>query len=153
MDLVVAMAPCVDEVTMTKTYELIKPYLEVRIMDHIWIIYFLLSYPVEVTLPVNFTGRHPTQYTLLMVCLCVCVCVCVWFQTKEAGMQKKAYRVLEELCGGERPECQSFIMANMETLKQVLLDTLKNASSPAKRVRPPPPPPSTQAWSSRKVYI
>ncbi|KAG7253582.1 hypothetical protein CRUP_017238, partial [Coryphaenoides rupestris] len=34
----------------------------------------------------------------------------------------------------ERPECQAFITANMETLKQVLLDTLKNASSPAKRV-------------------
>ncbi|CAL8284031.1 unnamed protein product [Arctogadus glacialis] len=83
MDLVVAMAPCVDEGTMTKTYELIKPYLE----------------------------------------------------TKEAGMQKKAYRVLEELCGGERTECQAFITANMETLKQVLLDTLKNASSPAKRPR------------------
>uniref|UniRef100_A0A8C5B503 Ribosomal RNA processing 12 homolog n=1 Tax=Gadus morhua TaxID=8049 RepID=A0A8C5B503_GADMO len=83
MDLVVAMAPCVDEGNMTKTYELIKPYLE----------------------------------------------------TKEAGMQKKAYRVLEELCGGERPECQAFITANMETLKQVLLDTLKNASSPAKRPR------------------
>lgn len=30
MDLVVAMAPFVDEVTMTKTFELIKPYLEVR---------------------------------------------------------------------------------------------------------------------------
>lgn len=30
MDLVVAMAPCVDEVTMTKTFELIRPHLEVR---------------------------------------------------------------------------------------------------------------------------
>lgn len=30
MDLVVAMAPSVDEVTMTKTFELIRPYLEVR---------------------------------------------------------------------------------------------------------------------------
>ena len=29
MDLVVAMAPFVDEATMTKTFELIKPYLEV----------------------------------------------------------------------------------------------------------------------------
>lgn len=29
MDLVVAMAPFVDEVTMTKTFELIRPYLEV----------------------------------------------------------------------------------------------------------------------------
>ncbi|XP_029305253.1 RRP12-like protein [Cottoperca gobio] len=83
MDLVVAMAPAVDEVTMTKTFELIKPYLEV----------------------------------------------------KEPGMQKKAYRVLEEMCGGEREECRSFVVANLETLKAVLLDTLKKASSPAKRPR------------------
>ncbi|XP_071769461.2 RRP12-like protein [Centroberyx gerrardi] len=83
MDLVVAMAPCVDEVTMTKTFELMKPYLE----------------------------------------------------TKEPGMQKKAYRVLEEMCGGERAECRSFVVANLETLKHVLLETLKNASSPAKRPR------------------
>jgi len=39
MDLVVAMAPCVDDVTMSKTYELIKPYLEVRTVDH----HYLLS--------------------------------------------------------------------------------------------------------------
>lgn len=30
MDLVVVMAPAVDEATMTKTFELIRPYLEVR---------------------------------------------------------------------------------------------------------------------------
>uniref|UniRef100_A0AAQ4RJZ8 Ribosomal RNA processing 12 homolog n=1 Tax=Gasterosteus aculeatus aculeatus TaxID=481459 RepID=A0AAQ4RJZ8_GASAC len=83
MDLVIAMAPSVDEVTMTKTFELIKPYLE----------------------------------------------------TKEPAMQKKAYRVLEELCGGESDECRSFVVTNLETLKVVLLDTLKNASSPAKRPR------------------
>ncbi|XP_039857022.1 RRP12-like protein [Simochromis diagramma] len=83
MDLVVAMAPCVDEVTMTKTFELIRPYLE----------------------------------------------------TKEPSMQKKAYRVLEEMCGGERDACLSFVMSNLETLKVVLLETLKNASSPAKRPR------------------
>lgn len=33
MDLVVAMAPCVDEVTMSQTFELIRPYLEVRTRD------------------------------------------------------------------------------------------------------------------------
>ncbi len=52
-------------------------------------------------------------------------------------MQKKAYRVLEEMCGGESDECRSFVVANLETLKVVLLETLKNASSPAKRVRLP----------------
>ncbi|KAM7408776.1 hypothetical protein PAMA_002481 [Pampus argenteus] len=83
MDLMVAMAPFLDEVTMTKTFELIRPYL----------------------------------------------------QTKEPGMQKKAYRVLEEMCGGEQDDCRSFVVANLETLKVVLLETLKNASSPAKRPR------------------
>lgn len=61
----------------------------------------------------------------------------VCLQSKEPGMQKKAYRVLEEMCGGERDECGSFVVANLETLKVVLLETLKNASSPAKRVRLP----------------
>ncbi|XP_029690750.1 RRP12-like protein [Takifugu rubripes] len=83
MDLVIAMTPFVDEVALTKTLELIRPYLE----------------------------------------------------AKEPGMQKKAYRVLEEMCGGEREECRSFVVSNLETLKVVLLETLKNASSPAKRPR------------------
>lgn len=56
-------------------------------------------------------------------------------QVKEPGMQKKAYRVLEELCGAEREQCKSFVVSNLETLKLVLLDTLKKASSPSKRVR------------------
>lgn len=32
MDLIVAMAPFVDEASMTQTYELIKPFLEVGIL-------------------------------------------------------------------------------------------------------------------------
>lgn len=83
MDLVVAMAPFVDESTMANTFQLIRPYLE----------------------------------------------------AKEPGMQKKAYRVLEEMCGAERDVCKLFVLSNLETLKSVLLDTLKNASSPAKRPR------------------
>ncbi|KAM9365254.1 RRP12-like protein [Pholidichthys leucotaenia] len=83
MDLVVAMAPFVDEASMTKTFELIKPHLE----------------------------------------------------TKEPSMQKKAYRMLEEMCGGESEACRLFVVSNLETLKAVLLETLKAASSPAKRPR------------------
>ncbi|KAF7641375.1 hypothetical protein LDENG_00283250, partial [Lucifuga dentata] len=81
MDLVITLAPFVDEETMSKTFNLVRPYLE----------------------------------------------------TKELGMQKKAYRVLEEMCGGEREVCRSFVVANLESLKAVLLETLKHASSPAKR--------------------
>ncbi|XP_066549145.1 RRP12-like protein [Amia ocellicauda] len=83
MDLIVALAPFVDESTMTKTYELIRPYLE----------------------------------------------------SKEPGLQKKAYRVLEEMCGGDREPCRRFVLTNLEQLKKVLLGSLKSASSPAKRPR------------------
>ncbi|KAM9808735.1 RRP12-like protein [Syngnathus typhle] len=83
MDLVVAMARFLDQPTMTKIFDLIKPY----------------------------------------------------FEMKKPGMQKKAYRVLEEMCAGERDECRSFVAANIETLKVVLLENLKSASSPAKRPR------------------
>lgn len=63
--------------------------------------------------------------------------MCLWLpaQSKESGIQKKAYRVLEEMCGGEREPCKRFVLANLEQLKVVLLDSLKSASSPAKRVR------------------
>lgn len=119
MDLVVAMAPCVDEVTMTKTFELIRPYLEVRALV--------------------VSDLNPSNLSSVLV---NCVSVGAFlkkidlflFQTKEPSMQKKAYRVLEEMCGGERDACRLFVMSNLETLKVVLLETLKNASSPAKRV-------------------
>lgn len=119
MDLVVAMAPSVDEATMTKTFELIRPYLEVRL--HTVCLTALSGFKLKA-----FEARY------ISCSLYVC-----YFQTKEPGMQKKAYRVLEEMCGGERDECRSFVVANLETLKVVLLETLKNASSPAKRVRLP----------------
>lgn len=119
MDLVVAMAPCVDEVTMTKTFELIRPYLEVRALV--------------------VSDLNPSNLSSILVnCLSVGAFFFLidlfLFQTKEPSMQKKAYRVLEEMCGGERDACRSFVMSNLETLKVVLLETLKNASSPAKRV-------------------
>uniref|UniRef100_A0A8B9RM14 Ribosomal RNA processing 12 homolog n=1 Tax=Astyanax mexicanus TaxID=7994 RepID=A0A8B9RM14_ASTMX len=55
--------------------------------------------------------------------------------SKDSAIQKKAYRVLEEMCGGERETCKKFVQGNLEQLKQVLLDNLKSASSPAKRPR------------------
>ncbi|XP_076830227.1 RRP12-like protein [Brachyhypopomus gauderio] len=56
-------------------------------------------------------------------------------ESKDSGMQKKAYRVLEEMCGGGAAQCQRFVLTNLEQLKLALLGTLKSASSPAKRPR------------------
>ncbi|XP_053306254.1 RRP12-like protein isoform X2 [Spea bombifrons] len=83
LDLIVAMVPYADQVSMTKVYQTILPYLE----------------------------------------------------DKNNSMQKKAYRVLEEICGGERPPCKEFVNINLEDLKKTLLGSLKSASSPAKRPR------------------
>ncbi|NP_001025447.1 RRP12-like protein [Danio rerio] len=83
IDLVVAMAPFVDEASMSQILEFIKPFVE----------------------------------------------------SKDTGIQKKAYRVLEEICGGERASCKAFVLANLEQLKKMLMESLKTAASPAKRPR------------------
>ncbi|KAM3912961.1 RRP12-like protein isoform 2-T2 [Leptodactylus fuscus] len=56
-------------------------------------------------------------------------------EEKNHSVQKKAYRILEEICGGERPSCVDFVNNNLEELKKSLLGSLKSASSPAKRPR------------------
>uniref|UniRef100_A0AAR2K0G8 Ribosomal RNA-processing protein 12-like conserved domain-containing protein n=1 Tax=Pygocentrus nattereri TaxID=42514 RepID=A0AAR2K0G8_PYGNA len=57
------------------------------------------------------------------------------FTRKDSSIQKKAYRILEEMCGGEKDACKKFVLASVEQLKLTLLDSLKSASSPAKRPR------------------
>uniref|UniRef100_A0A4W4E205 Ribosomal RNA-processing protein 12-like conserved domain-containing protein n=1 Tax=Electrophorus electricus TaxID=8005 RepID=A0A4W4E205_ELEEL len=54
---------------------------------------------------------------------------------EDSGIQKKAYRVLEEMCGGGAAPCKRFVLTNLEQLKLALLGSLKSASSPAKRPR------------------
>ncbi|XP_052428991.1 RRP12-like protein [Carassius gibelio] len=83
IDLIVAMAPCVDEASMTQTFSLIKPFVE----------------------------------------------------SKDSRIQKKAYRVLEEICGGESASCKAFVLQNLEQLKTMLMDSLTTAASSSKRPR------------------
>ncbi|XP_053548481.1 RRP12-like protein [Bombina bombina] len=58
-----------------------------------------------------------------------------YLEEKNHSLQKKAYRVLEEICGGERTPCKEFVDKNLEELKTTLLRSLKSASSPAKKPR------------------
>ncbi|KAM8923920.1 RRP12-like protein [Pelodytes ibericus] len=58
-----------------------------------------------------------------------------YLEEKNHSLQKKAYRVLEEICGGERPPCKDFVTKNLEELQKTLLGSLKSSSSPAKRPR------------------
>lgn len=58
-------------------------------------------------------------------------------QSKAHGVQKKAYRVLEEVCASPQGPGARFVQSHLEDLKMTLLDSLRSTSSPAKRVRTP----------------
>lgn len=61
MDLVVAMAPFVDEDTMSKTFELVRPYLEVGVNT----MYVCPKFLIQI--------YSCTQvYFLLIVSVCIC---------------------------------------------------------------------------------
>lgn len=59
------------------------------------------------------------------------------FQSKSHGIQKKAYRVLEEVCASPQGPGARFVQNHLNELKKTLLDSLRSTSSPAKRVRTP----------------
>uniref|UniRef100_A0A8B9ZB12 Ribosomal RNA processing 12 homolog n=1 Tax=Anas platyrhynchos TaxID=8839 RepID=A0A8B9ZB12_ANAPL len=58
-------------------------------------------------------------------------------QSKERSMQKKAYRVLEEVCAAPHAPCQAFVRSHLEELQAALLDSLKTPGcfSPQPRLK------------------
>ncbi|XP_069756548.1 RRP12-like protein isoform X2 [Narcine bancroftii] len=58
-----------------------------------------------------------------------------FLQSKDHSVQKKAYRILEVICGGEQEPCRQFIHKHLKELTVTLVGSLKNAASPAKRPR------------------
>lgn len=61
-------------------------------------------------------------------------------QSKAHGVQKKAYRVLEEVCASPQGPGARFVHSHLDDLKKTLLGSLRTTSSPAKRVRTPGSP-------------
>ncbi|XP_037660690.1 RRP12-like protein isoform X2 [Choloepus didactylus] len=58
-----------------------------------------------------------------------------YLESKEHGVQKKAYRVLEEVCASPQGPGARFVQSHLGDLKKTLLDSLRSTSSPAKRPR------------------
>ncbi|MEJ1276383.1 RRP12-like protein isoform X1 [Cricetulus griseus] len=58
-----------------------------------------------------------------------------YLESKVHGVQKKAYRVLEEVCASSQGPADRFVQSHLEDLKKTLLDSLRSTSSPAKRPR------------------
>lgn len=65
------------------------------------------------------------------------LCLICPSQSKVHGVQKKAYRVLEEVCASSQGPAAHFVQSHLDDLKKTLLDSLRSTSSPAKRVRAP----------------
>lgn len=58
-----------------------------------------------------------------------------YLESKAHGIQKKAYRVLEEVCASQEGPSALFVKNHLGDLKKTLLDSLRSTSSPAKRPR------------------
>ncbi|KAF6111211.1 ribosomal RNA processing 12-like protein [Phyllostomus discolor] len=58
-----------------------------------------------------------------------------YLESKAHGVQKKAYRVLEEVCACPQGPGARFVQSHLDDLKKTLLDSLRTTSSPAKRPR------------------
>nr|XP_044987580.1 RRP12-like protein [Jaculus jaculus] len=58
-----------------------------------------------------------------------------YLESKAHGVQKKAYRVLEEVCASPEGPGARFVQSHLGDLKKTLLDSLRSTSSPAKRPR------------------
>uniref|UniRef100_A0A8C4Q5X6 Ribosomal RNA processing 12 homolog n=1 Tax=Eptatretus burgeri TaxID=7764 RepID=A0A8C4Q5X6_EPTBU len=56
-------------------------------------------------------------------------------QSQDHSVQKKAYRALEVMCGGDRPLCHEFLITHLSDLQTVLLSSMSATISAAKRPR------------------
>lgn len=58
-----------------------------------------------------------------------------WLQATDITQQKKAYRVLEQICGAESESSQEFVVSHLSELQEILLKTLAASSSASKTPR------------------
>lgn len=56
------------------------------------------------------------------------------FKATDITQQKKAYRVLEQICGAESESSQEFVVSHLGELQEILLKTLAASSSASKTV-------------------
>lgn len=85
-----------------------------------------VSRPTSLGMSQDGVEPRPLPYYLCLICPS---------QSKVHGVQKKAYRVLEEVCASSQGPAARFVQSHLDDLKKTLLDSLQSTSSPAKRPR------------------
>lgn len=58
-----------------------------------------------------------------------------WLEATDVTQQKKAYRVLEQICGADSESSQKFVVSHIQELQEILLKTLASSSSASKTPR------------------
>ena len=56
------------------------------------------------------------------------------FEVTDVAQQKKAYRVLEQICGADSESSKMFMVSHLKELQEILLKTLASSSSASKTV-------------------
>lgn len=57
------------------------------------------------------------------------------YENKNHKEQKKAYRLLEDICGSDQSGCVEFVKSNRKSLRGLLLKTLETTTSSSKAAR------------------
>lgn len=56
------------------------------------------------------------------------------FKATDITQQKKAYRILEQICGADSESSLKFVVSHLKELQDILLKTLASSSSASKTV-------------------
>lgn len=56
------------------------------------------------------------------------------FKATDITQQKKAYRILEQICGADSESSLKFVVSHLKELQDILLKTLVSSSSASKTV-------------------
>ena len=56
------------------------------------------------------------------------------FEVTDVTQQKKAYRILEQICGADSESSKKFVVSHLKELQEILLKTLASSSSASKTV-------------------
>lgn len=96
----------------------------------LWPKHLVLSPPP----PLNFSSPSFSQGRNIEIPLFVLLVSFFSYQSTDVSQQKKAYRILEQICGNDSDTGRKFVSSHLKELQEILLKTLASSSSASKTV-------------------
>jgi len=116
-------SPTVDEFTREACHDLLRIFLHYQVKNE--------RYKFEDLLPTSFSFYFKDYKQIEEVYQLASSTI----GNKDHKKQKKAYKLLEEICASESDSCQNFLQSNLETIQKTLLNSLSKASPPSQASR------------------